>query len=227
MSLSIKIKEYELVGEHIEFIIEVYDKVTGDSWKFQRRYSALRDAHKQLKSLDNRIPEFPPKKIFGSKNPKFLEQRRSELETYFNTIVKMPRLMENSFTKEMLRQSDSVVSKSTPVQSTTPYKKHKHGPEMQNFVDKLNDVVSSKFFDLSAQPAPPDEEDITRQRKAFESLLKNIKVGEGIKLIEGSHINDAYHKTTVVRHIWANSAFTDLIRIVNDSNTVELLISFK
>lgn len=227
MALTIKIKEYELVGEHIEFILEIYDKNLGENWKFQRRYSFLRDAHKQLKSLDNRVPEFPPKKIFGSKNPRFLEQRRSELENYFTAILKIPKLTEHSFVKEFFKPQDSVFSKNSPVQTVTPYKKPKQGPEMQNLVNQLNDEVSAKFFDLSAQPVPPDEEDIKRQVKAFEVLLKNLKVGDSTKIPEGSHINDAYCKTTVVRQNWVIPAFTDLKKIADHLEYAELLISFK
>jgi PX domain len=227
MSLSIKIKEYETVGEHIEYIVEVYDKVSGDTWKFRRRYSYLRNFHKQLKSLDSRLPEFPPKKVFGSKNPRFLEQRRSELENYFNALVKIPKLMEHNYTKDLLKPQDLIILKNSPAQPVTPYKKPKQGPEMKSFVDKLNETVSTKFFDLSAQPVPPEDEEIRRQMKVFENLIRNIKVAESFKLPEGSHINAAYHKTTVVRQPWTVEVFEELVKIAENSEPLELLISFK
>ena len=227
MALSIKIKDYEQVGEHIEFIIEIQDKETGESWKFLRRYSYLRDAHKQIKSLDSRVPEFPPKKIFGSKNPRFLEQRRTDLENYFNAIVKNSKLLEHSFMKDLLRPQDLILAKSAPIHPTTTYKKPKQGPEMQNFVDQLNDSISSKFFDLSAAPMPIEEEDIKRQMKSIENLLRNLKISENGKMPEGSHINEAYHKTTVVRHFWTTRSFEDLVKLVDNAESSDLIISFK
>ena len=227
MSLLVKIKEYELIGDHIEFILEVYDKNLGENWNFHRRYSYLRDAHKQIKSLDSRVPEFPPRKMFGSKNPRFLEQRRGELEEYFNAIVKIPKILENSFVKDLLRPQDAVFTKTSPVQAVTPYKKPKKGPEMQSIVNQINEMVALKFFDLSAQPVPPDEEDIKRQMKLFEGMLKSTRLPDSGRVPEGSHINDAYCRTTVVRQVWINSAFNDLKKIAERSSAVDLLISFK
>ena len=228
MSYVIKIKEYELVGEHIEYIIEVTHKESGDSWKFRRRYSHLRDSHKQLKAIDGRVPEFPPKKIFGSKNPRFLMQRKSDLEDYFNEVAKLGKLVESGVGKDFLKPKDANITKSSPVQNVQTYKKPKQGPEMQNFVNQLNEVVSSKFFDLSAQPSPPDEDDVKRQAKAFEALLKNLKVSVKESLPEGSHINQPYFSTTVVKQRWIRKAFKESKKGLNGVEpTGHLLISFK
>ena len=227
MSFLVKIKEYELMGDHIEFIFEVYDKILGESWKFHRRYSSLRDAHKQIKSIDNRVPEFPPRKMFGRRNPRFLEQRRGELEEYFNAIVKIPKVFESAFIKDLLRPKDAAFSKNSSVQAVTPYKKPKKGPEMQNIVNQINEIVALKFFDLSAQPIPPDEEDIKRQMKLFEGMLKSVTISRLGKIPEGSHINDTYCKTTVARQVWIDPALNELKSIIERSTPVDLLISFK
>lgn len=227
MSLSIKIKDYEPVGEHIEFIIEVNDKLTGESWRFRKRYSNLRDAHKQLKSLDNRVPEFPPKKIFGSKNPRFLQQRKADLEAYFNEIVKLSSLMQNSFTKDFLKPKNATLLKTSPSTPTVPYRKPKQGPEIQNFVNQLNDVVSTKFFDLSAQPAPAEEDEVKRQMKIFEGLSKNLKIADNSRIPEGSHINGDYYKSSIVKQAWLKKSLHHLTKVVNKRDASELLISFK
>lgn len=226
MSLSVKVKDYKVTGEHIEYIIEVFDKLTGESWNFLRRYSTLRDAHKQLKSIDNRVPEFPPKKIFGSKNPRFLAQRKGELDTYFTEIVKLSSLMQNAFTKEFLKPKDAIMLKTSPITPTVPYKKPKQGPEIQNFVNQLNDVVSTKFFDLSSQPAPAEEDEVKRQMKVFEGLAKNLKLADNSRIPEGSHINGDYFKSIVIKQRWTRRAFKGLNKIVNRADTPELLISF-
>lgn len=227
MSYVIKIKEYILVGEHIEYVIEVSNKDSGETWKFQRRYSELRDFHKQFKALDSRIPEFPPKKIFGSKNPRFLMQRKADLELYFIEVSKLGKLIESSVGKEFLKPKDAKVMNSSPVQPVQAYKKPKQGPEMQNFVNQLNEVVSSKFFDLSAQPAPPEEDDVKRQAKLIEGMLKNLKVQSRSTLPEGSHINQPYFTTTVVNQKWVRKGFKETYRTLKVEQVHELLISFK
>lgn len=227
MSYVIKIKEYILVGEHIEYVIEVSIKETGESWKFQRRYSELRDFHKQFKALDSRIPEFPPKKIFGSKNPRFLMQRKTDLEIYFIEVSKLGKLIESGPGKEFLRPKDAKFTNSSPVQPVQAYKKPKQGPEIQNFVNQLNEVVSGKFFDLSAQPAPPEEDDVKRQAKVIEGMLRNLKVQSQVYTPEGSHINQPYFSTTVVNQKWVRKGFKDANRVLKVEQVHELLISFK
>ena len=112
MSFFVSIKEYEVVEDHIEYVLEVFDRDSGDSWKFNRRYSFLRNAHYQIRALDSHVPEFPPKKIFGSMNPKFLQKRRNELEVYFKEIVKLPTLTEMPFVRTLLKPVDSLSSNS-------------------------------------------------------------------------------------------------------------------
>lgn len=227
MSITIKVSEYEQVGEHIEFIIEVTQKETGESWRFRRRYSHLLEIHRQLKSIDNRVPEFPPKKLFGSKNPKFLMQRKSDLGSYFIEISKLGKIQESSYFKEFIRPKDAKILSASPVAPVQTYKKQKQGPELQNFVNQLNEIVSSKFFDLSSQPAPPESDDVKRQEKAIENLVRNLKLNIKSYSPEGSHINQAYHSTTVVKQRWIRKTFKHINHDFHQQEPQLLLISFK
>jgi hypothetical protein len=53
------------------------------------RFSSLKNLHENFKKEANSInfPKFPPKKFFGSTDEKFLNQRQTALEHYFNTIL--------------------------------------------------------------------------------------------------------------------------------------------
>lgn len=227
MSLSIKVIEYEQVDDYIEFVIEVSQKESGEAWRFKRRYSQLRDIHKQFKSLDSRVPEFPPKKLFGSKNPKFLLQRKSDIENYLIEVSKLSKLMDSSFAKDFFRPKDARIISTSPTSPTQTYKKPNQVPGFQNYINQLNDSISNKFFDLSAQPAPPETEDVKRQQKLFESLANNLKIALKTMVPEGSHINQAYHNTTVVKQKWIRSAFKETRHKFRESESHQLLVSFK
>jgi hypothetical protein len=76
--------------EHVDYLIRLIsledDKINVE---FLERYSAFKDLHEIFKKEANSInfPKFPPKKFFGNTDEKFLNQRQTALEHYFNTIL--------------------------------------------------------------------------------------------------------------------------------------------
>lgn len=72
--------------------------------KFNTRYRALLKLNKQMSTdLKNEYPEdikFPPKRIFGNKEEKFLDTRQQELSDWINKVSKADKLASNdSFLK--------------------------------------------------------------------------------------------------------------------------------
>ena len=178
MSVSIKFKGFELVGDHIEYIIEVTNLATGEGWKFRRRYSYLRDFYEQLKSDSNHL-KFPPKKLFGNKNPKFIESRRAELEFFFSEVCKIPRASEKEFFKTFVNPTDKILTSNPSI-----IEKPKTGQPQQSGMKlkvkeistKVTDEISAKLFDLSTQPAPLDEEELKKQNRAYKTLSHELKI---------------------------------------------------
>lgn len=84
----------------IEYNLNLNDGIMKKVWKFQIRYSKLRNFHKECKSFLNSIklddtfigslPPFPQKKWFGNTEDEFLKTRQHELEGYFKTIMTSP-----------------------------------------------------------------------------------------------------------------------------------------
>lgn len=59
------------------------------SFHINDRYSNMRKLWEDIRKTANnpdRIPDFPPKKWFGSKSKEFLDQRKCALEIFFNTL---------------------------------------------------------------------------------------------------------------------------------------------
>lgn len=96
----------------IEYNINLEDVLMKKSWKFQIRYSKLRNFHKECQSFLNSIkleegekgclPPFPPKKWFGNTEDDFLKTRQKDLESYFQTIMTSP-LCQQIIDKGILR----------------------------------------------------------------------------------------------------------------------------
>lgn len=85
---------------HIEYNLMLDDILMKKSWRFQARYSKLRNFHKECQAfiasikLDEKfkgsLPPFPPKKWFGNTEDEFLKIRQRELESYFHTLLTSP-----------------------------------------------------------------------------------------------------------------------------------------
>ncbi len=76
--------------DHVDYLIRLIcledDKI---NLEFLERYSVFKDLHESFRKEANSInfPKFPPKKIWWNTEEKFLNQRQTALEHYFNTIL--------------------------------------------------------------------------------------------------------------------------------------------
>lgn len=83
-------KNFDIIQGHVEYIINlISEKDSSINVEFRERYSNLKDFHESLKKDANSInfPKFPPKKLFGNLDEKFLNERKIKLQHYFNTIL--------------------------------------------------------------------------------------------------------------------------------------------
>jgi hypothetical protein len=109
--------------EHVDYIIRLIcledDKINVE---FLERYSAFKDLHEVFKKEANSInfPKFPPKKFFGNTDEKFLNQRQTALEHYFNTILGSK---EFSSLPSLRRWIDTLILKYNKVSTNAPIAK--------------------------------------------------------------------------------------------------------
>ncbi|XP_075420130.1 kinesin-like protein KIF16B isoform X2 [Tenrec ecaudatus] len=91
--VKVSIPRYILCGqgkdEHFEFEVKI--AVLGETWTIFRRYSRFREMHKtlKLKYAELATLEFPPKKLFGNKDERFIAERRSHLEKYLRDLFRV------------------------------------------------------------------------------------------------------------------------------------------
>lgn len=84
-SLRVQFIKYETIGDHTEYFIQISDQE--QTWTVTCRYSKLAEVNSALKTINNKLPDFPPKKMFGSTNPQFISKRMSSLQHYVITLV--------------------------------------------------------------------------------------------------------------------------------------------
>lgn len=120
--MQINVESFEKILKvwYFKFSIEEKNKAT---YSFLARYSELLEIHEKFKSLNKKdaIPEFPPKKLFGSESEKFVEQRKKGLEVYFNQIVKFKDVLKlniNAWTEYFLSKQKEVLGSNSEQQTT-------------------------------------------------------------------------------------------------------------
>jgi hypothetical protein len=83
-------KRYEINNGVVNYLINLScENDSSINFDFKDRYSRLKELHdafrKEADSLN--FPKFPPKKMFGNLEEKFLSERKIKLQHYFNTIL--------------------------------------------------------------------------------------------------------------------------------------------
>lgn len=93
-TINISIPSYTMRGSgsgaHYEYEVKIY--VNADSWTIYRRYKRFRELHHYMRlKYGNKVelPYFPPRKIFGSKSERIVEERRNYLEVYLNKLIQI------------------------------------------------------------------------------------------------------------------------------------------
>lgn len=64
----------------------------GANWTIEKRYREIRALHDQLSRVRGRdLPNIPPKRIFGNKDPDFVQSRQAALQQYFSELTLLER----------------------------------------------------------------------------------------------------------------------------------------
>jgi hypothetical protein len=86
---QVQANHYKVQDDHTIFNFKVSDS-TGFVFHICDRYSSIMQFNENLSKATNGghgIPSFPKKKFFGSKSPKFLDERKMSLQRYFNGLL--------------------------------------------------------------------------------------------------------------------------------------------
>mmetsp|Transcript_22263 Transcript_22263/g.56162 ORF Transcript_22263/g.56162 Transcript_22263/m.56162 type:complete len:233 (-) Transcript_22263:130-828(-) len=82
-----------------------------DKWNMEKRFSDFAELDKQLDEIykgDSKVqlPEFPPKKMFGSLSPSLIVERKESLEQYMKALAKDPEILKCRVLREFIETPD-------------------------------------------------------------------------------------------------------------------------
>ena len=206
------IVNHKKTEDHVEYLIRINDLKNNTSFEFYERYSNLKSLHDNLRkemtsSLSN-FPKFPPKKFFGSTDEKFLNQRQTELNCYFEQIFnsngfsQLPSLKKwiddafKKYAKEGSKVKENPIIVNSQINSNSQNEKvvsKKNNQINENNNKTLIDDFNSKLIDLTNYNYDDMRED--DYKKTQEEFLKtgifNEKAIENSKLFKIESGNDS------------------------------------
>lgn len=234
--MNVSILSYENAGAYIEYLVKVQAGDQG-TWQFRKRYSLLREFHERLKRTISQLPHFPPKKVFGNKQPTFLQQRKAALEQYFAQLCSLSEVRQNSDFQAFIKPRDAVVLEKPQPQSprgaATPESQiHRAQPNSQERakrteqqMNRIAEEVSNKFINLSTAPSPLDEEDVSRKRHEYAREIdhENVKLLWRVNLPTAAAADGNRELSEQARH-WLEDKTTHLQEALNQAEVQNVSI---
>tara|TARA_B110000305_G_C19263044_1_gene550505 strand:+ start:93 stop:929 length:837 start_codon:yes stop_codon:yes gene_type:complete len=146
------ITEYALAKDAANNTFAVYtlnvrsDASTPSSWNVYRRYQEFRDLSDALRHAGIRTPVLPPKKLIGTLDAGFLEQRQVELEAWLHQLIEYYNL-DDSASKDPMRD-DSYRKFLTQMANQPPFPMERRGEKARPKNDgesKYNEEANKKI----------------------------------------------------------------------------------
>jgi len=182
--ISLKFISYEKDGDHVEYKIIAKDS-NNETWQLLARYSTLRGIYRDLreKFTAEGLPDFPPKKYFGTMSENFITQRQKALENFFNNLLKKHRYDEMEPLKNWIESTRQSLKKETKQDNQkglnsdqTRQDNHDKKAEKDKLInlEKVIGNFKNEFFDLNDTFNPPDEDELRKKKNKY-----NFKVDFG------------------------------------------------
>ena len=194
---------HKINNNHAEYLLRLLNN-NEIIVEFYERYSVLKTLHDNLKkeSASNNFPKFPPKKFFSNTEEKFLNQRQTELNTYFELIfnnkdfVNLPSLkkfINNSIDKYAIKNEKNNNNESNNNQISNNNENLINTDNVNNEI-KSNEIKSKINFDMNKYKTiidsaaknfielsgfeHPDEEIINLNNKEYNRIILEKKIFE-------------------------------------------------
>ncbi len=173
--ISLKFIGFNKDGDHVEYKIIVKDS-NNDTWQLTERYSGLRNIYRDLREVlsPEELPDFPPKKLFGSMSESFITQRQKALENFFNNLLKKFRYDQLTPLKTLLeskRPKKDVASSKDQEKEEAAAKLKKNEKEKLMNLEKVISNFKNEFLDLNDTLNPPEEEEIKKKKSKYNFKL--------------------------------------------------------
>jgi hypothetical protein len=119
--------------------------------------------------------------------PAFVARRLQELQAYFTEIVRISQVVNSKEFNAFIKPTDKIVSlaraPTAPAMATRdqapelprvqPLHQHSHA-EVEKTCQRLVEDVASFFINLASKSNPLEEDDVSRKRREYASLLQTM-----------------------------------------------------
>ena len=195
------IVNHKKTEDHVEYLIKI--NYLDKSFEFYERYSNLKTLHDNLRkeTSSQNFPKFPPKKFFGSTDEKFLNQRQTELNSYFeqifnsNEFSQLPALKKwidealKKYAKEGTKIKENQISnqhsinpniqpEKITIKKNNPINETNNKAIIDDFNKKLIDLANYNYDDMR------EEDDKKAQEEYIQSGIFSEKDIENSKLFQ-------------------------------------------
>ena len=204
---KIKVIGHTKIETHTEYIISIEKNEV--NFTFSERYKILKLLNDLMKksTKNNAFPKFPPKKLFGTEDEKFIIKREKELNDYFEIISNhpefsiLPPLIK--FIEEKKEKHFQINKKNSPKELDNKNKLKKEMEKSEkdlkknlkkSDVDYANVVneFSSKFYDMNNYYDKDMINDNGGYAKYFENNKIDISIGSNTTLDSGNENNFSF-----------------------------------
>ena len=85
---KVNVINHSRVNDHIEYVLSIENLQKGNNFSFSDSYTSLRKLYELMKkeASSKNFPPFPPSKLFGYEEEKFVIKREKELNAFFEAI---------------------------------------------------------------------------------------------------------------------------------------------
>ena len=222
--IDIKVISHIKVENHIEYLINISEKISGYNIYFPEKYQNLRSLYEQMKkeSKSKQFPYFPPNKLFGYEEENFVIQRAKDLNNFFQEIISnkifssIPSFQK--FITSSLQRNAIVNSEENDKKINANIIMNKNKPLLINYNPKFK--KRSKLFKNSFYKA--EKENFNLDKKEIENITnKFVNINYEIDINIKPKIEEKYKK------IFDDINFTDNIKKNvpknNNNNNLELI----
>ncbi|KAH3763609.1 hypothetical protein Pelo_4539 [Pelomyxa schiedti] len=203
---SITITSTKTVTQVTLYVIEIKWKTKESTfviYTLEKRYRDFADLHSKLSTSFNTLPSLPGKKMFGSQDECFVQQRKLALEKYLNAIATTPTLVSSKPFQEFIQENSSTITNSGKPHLTFTQSRRSIIPPSEVGEQKLqtqvielqekNKLLCEENLDIQQQIAML-QEDLETARTLSEDLEDRLLYSEEIRRLKEEELSSATSK---------------------------------
>lgn len=173
-NFTIKVISHVKVENHVEYFVNINNKSLNAGIYFTEKFTNLRNLYDLMKkeSKIKKFPSFPPNKLFGYEEEKFVIQRAKDLDIFFQEINKNPnynklpsfiQYAKSKFKQKNIKHNNLNVNETKEIKLFIPNER----------IERRAKLFNNKFLRLPIKQLTNDEYDYIQ--KENEKIVKKIE----------------------------------------------------